>query len=392
MKTIKLAYGETFLTAGIEEKRIKEIVESPLNSYRSGTDSLTLVQNALDDPVDTAPLSEIAKDKRRIVILANGKHRPTPERFTIPVILDRIFAGDPDADVTVLVATGGYGMMQQDALERRFGRDVMERARFVCHDVENPESMVQIDTLPTGTALYVCKEAVNADLLISEGSIAPHYLAGFTSAAMSVLPGIASRDSIRGAQNAASKEMAGAGVTENNGFYNDILFAARTAGVTFTLNVVLNLDRDIVFSAAGSLEGAQTACEEMLRTKCAISPRSSSYMLLSAGGAPLDHTFWGGLRALTTAEPMLEENSVVILATGCENGVGKPMAWQSRQLERALARSRIVCISEIPDDELADLGLIPADSIESAVRKADRLIGGEQPMTIIPDAASLIVS
>ncbi|ETJ29230.1 Transcriptional regulator, partial [human gut metagenome] len=53
-----------------------------------------------------------------------------------------------------------------------------------------------LGTLPSGGKLLINKNAVNCDLLISEGFIEPHFFAGFSGGRKSVLPGVSSRTTV----------------------------------------------------------------------------------------------------------------------------------------------------------------------------------------------------
>lgn len=56
--------------------------------------------------------------------------------------------------------------------------------------------MVEIGTLPSGGACKINAVAAQADLLIAEGFIESHFFAGFSGSRKSVLPGIASYETI----------------------------------------------------------------------------------------------------------------------------------------------------------------------------------------------------
>lgn len=73
--------------------------------------------------------------------------------------------------------------------------------------------------------------AVEADLLVAEGFIEPHFFAGFSGGRKSVLPGIASRKTVIYNHNAAfiDDPHSRTGVVEGNPIHIDMLYAARTA-------------------------------------------------------------------------------------------------------------------------------------------------------------------
>ena len=56
--------------------------------------------------------------------------------------------------------------------------------------------MVDLGILPSGGRLRINKAAVEADLLVAEGFIEPHFFAGFSGGRKSVLPGIAARETV----------------------------------------------------------------------------------------------------------------------------------------------------------------------------------------------------
>ena len=62
--------------------------------------------------------------------------------------------------------------------------------------------LVNIGVLPSGGLLIINKLAVEADLLVAEGFIEPHFFAGFSGGRKSVLPGIASRATVMYNHNA----------------------------------------------------------------------------------------------------------------------------------------------------------------------------------------------
>ena len=69
------------------------------------------------------------------------------------------------------------------------------------------------------------------DLLISEGFIEPHFFAGFSGGRKSVLPGIASRETVLANHCAefVDHPKARTGVLEGNPIHADMLFAAKAA-------------------------------------------------------------------------------------------------------------------------------------------------------------------
>ena len=71
----------------------------------------------------------------------------------------------------------------------------------------------------------------------------------------------------------------------------------------------------------------------------------------------------------------------------------EPDQWQSQIFARVLMRARVIFISDAPDAVVRDLHMLPAHSVEEAVRMADELIGRpDAGITVIPDGVSVIVA
>ena len=76
------------------------------------------------------------------------------------------------------------------------GEEIVENEEIVIHISTDDSQMVKAGVLPSGGDFYLNKVAFEADLLIAEGFIEPHFFAGFSGGRKSILPGIASAKTI----------------------------------------------------------------------------------------------------------------------------------------------------------------------------------------------------
>lgn len=104
-------------------------------------------------------------------------------------------ASDPIAEVERALDTP-IGSLKLEELIEKLGEDIVKREHIVCHDSTDDNMMADIGVLPSGGRLLVNRLAVEADLLVSEGFIEPHFFAGFSGGRKSVLPGIASKETV----------------------------------------------------------------------------------------------------------------------------------------------------------------------------------------------------
>ncbi len=188
MATINLPYGKEYINATIPDERLAGVLTSKLHGYKPEVSEETLIRDALANPVDCAPLYELARGKNKIVIIASDHTRPVPSKVIIPPMLEEIRRGNPDADITILIATGCHRGTTIGELREKFGDEIVNNEKIIVHDCADKDNLVNIGTLPSGGTLSINRLAHEADLLVSEGFIEPHFFAGFSGGRKSVLP------------------------------------------------------------------------------------------------------------------------------------------------------------------------------------------------------------
>jgi nickel-dependent lactate racemase len=192
---VHIPYGKTFIDfdetgASVLTSRIGE-----LKAEGSGSD---IVKKAMANPIDSPRLSELAKGKKTCTIIISDHTRPVPSRDILPNMFAELRQGSPDIAITLLVATGFHRPTSTEELEAKLGREIMDQVKIVVHDCRNPDSNVQVGVLPSGAPCIIDRVAAEADLLISEGFIEPHFFAGFSGGRKSVLPGISDQVTVLG--------------------------------------------------------------------------------------------------------------------------------------------------------------------------------------------------
>ena len=202
MKEFKLPYGKEYLNAQIEEEHLAGVLVSELHSYKAPKSGAELVQEALENPIGSPRLCDMAVGKKNVVIISSDHTRPVPSHIIMPLLLAEVRKGNPDADITILISTGLHRLTTVEELEGKFGKEITDNERIIVHDCDKHE-MTHLGKLPSGGNLIINKIATDADLLIAEGFIEPHFFAGFSGGRKSVLPGVASRETVMYNHNSA---------------------------------------------------------------------------------------------------------------------------------------------------------------------------------------------
>ena len=252
---IQFPYGKTHLEYDFE---VVNVLTSSIESYDPGKSAQALVEEAMHAPVDSACLQELAKDKENVVIIASDHTRPVPSKVILPPMLLAIREGNPNADITILVATGCHRETTKEELVAKFGQNIVDSEKIVVHDCDDTSNMVNLGTLPSGGQCLINRIAAEADLLLAEGFIEPHFFAGFSGGRKSVLPGVAARETVLANHCAEfiAHPCARTGILEDNPIHRDMLWAAKQAKLRYIVNVVLNGEKEVIYAVAGELEAA----------------------------------------------------------------------------------------------------------------------------------------
>lgn len=423
MKEFLLPYGKETLKTEIEDEHLAGVLVSELHSYKAPKSGAELVQDALEHPVGSPRLCDIAVGKKKVVVISSDHTRPVPSHIIMPLLLAEIRKGNPDADITILISTGLHRGTKKEELEAKFGKEITDKEKIVVHDCDDKENMVYIGKLPSGGNIILNRLAVEADLLVAEGFIEPHFFAGFSGGRKSVLPGVASRETVMYNHNSAfiADPHSRTGVIEGNPIHNDMLYAARAARLDFIINVVIDPRHDPIFAVAGDCDLAHRAGREFLASKCQVDAVPADIVISTNGGYPLDQNIYQSVKGMTAAEATVKEGGVIVMLSKADDGHGgksfhetfrdekdlnrmmqtfmdrKPEEtiidqWQSQIFARLLLKATVIFVSSSDDQLVEDLHMIPAHSIEDAMEKAKAIVKKDDyQVTVIPDGVSVIV-
>lgn len=422
MAEVKFPYGKEMLSLDIADDRLKAVLVSNLHHYKAEKGQVELVKEALEHPVGTPKLSEMAKGKKNIVLIASDHTRPVPSKAIVPAMLEEIRKGNPDADITILIATGCHRETSKEELVNKFGEEIVANEKIVVHDCDN-SPLVNIGTLPSGGECIINQLAYDADLLVAEGFIEPHFFAGFSGARKSVLPGIASRVTVMAnhCSEFIADPKARTGILEGNPIHKDMVWAARQAKLAFIVNVVINAEKEAIYAVAGDMEEAHAKGCEFLSGLCKVDAVPADIVISTNGGYPLDQNIYQAVKGMTAAEATVKKGGVIIMLAKSNDGHGGehfyhqmadepdiektlalfmsrgrnetvPDQWQTQIFIRVLQKASVIYVSEAPDEMVKGLHMIPAHSLEEAMKMAEEMTGdANASVTAIPDGVSVMV-
>jgi len=236
-----------------------------------------------------------------------------------------------------------------------------------------------------------------------------------------VCPGIAAADTILPFHSPPLLEdpRAAAGVLDGNPVHEISMEVARTAGVDFTFNVVIDATRRPVAVFAGSLEATHEAAAAFVADFASVAlPESVPIAIASCGGYPLDDTFYQAVKGMMAPMPILQDDGTVIAVARIEEGIGSEEytrlmmetadwrqfhewimdpthfvidQWELEMQIKILRRAEIVMVSEgLTDDVLRACFVTPASSVEAAVEYALAKHGRDARIAVLPQGPYVI--
>ena len=422
MTNISIPYYLGNIKLQINEENLKAVIQHTEENINEEPNEVEIVKRALEHPIGSKRLKDIAKDKEKILIITSDHTRSVPSRITLPLLLEEIRLNNKQADISIIVATGLHRKTTDEELRRMFGDEIVDNERIVVSDAYKEEDFVYICDLPSSASFCVHKEATECDLLIAEGFIEPHFFAGFSGGRKSVLPGICSKETIN--ENHSYKAIANknsiAGVLKDNPISEDMDYAANRVNLQFILNVALNPRKQIVEAFCGDMVKAYEVGVKYIRKTAQKKAVTGDIIVTGNGGYPLDQNLYQSVKAVSTAEICADEGAVIVMCCSCIDGMGGehfgrimtsgtpeemmeflskippketiPEQWNAQIYFKVLMKHKVILVSEYFDHEIIEkANIIAASTIDEAMEKAFELKGKDAKVVVIPDGVAVMI-
>jgi len=225
-----------------------DLIECQMAGYNFVPLSNSQFQEAIENPISSPRIRDLARGKKKVVILFDDLSRPTPAYTILPFVLKELEEGGVSGDkIRFVCAYGCHRPLTREEVIKKLGREVVENYLVFNHNVY--EHHIKVGTTSRGTPVLINREVASCDLKIGVGCIIPHFTAGFGGGAKIMLPGAAAIESITHNHvvlHNAHPEQIGLGKINSNPRRLDMEEAARIAGLDIVVNVVLNHRKEIL--------------------------------------------------------------------------------------------------------------------------------------------------
>jgi nickel-dependent lactate racemase len=418
---LSLAYGHAEiaceLPGGARVDLLEKRAVAPLR------DPASTLRDALERPIGAPPLTELARGRRDAVIVISDRTRPVPNAVLLPPILDALRRGGlaPEA-VTLLVGTGLHRPCTDAELREMLGDELASSLHIVQHDARDAASHLDLGRTRGGMPILIDRFFVESDLRIVTGLIEPHLMAGYSGGRKGVCPGLAAVETVRVAHGPAMLEAhVGPGIVAGNPLHEALLEVVRRVGVHFLVNVALDRERRIAGIFCGDIEQAHAEGMRFVEDESMVSLGAPADLVIaSAGGDPLDATFYQAIKGISAASGVVRAGGVILLCAALGEGVGSasferllrasasPGAfeqrladasffeidqWMVQHLCQAHRRARILIYSDgLPEAVLRELLVEPVASPSAGIARALALLPPNPRIAVLPQGPYVLAT
>lgn len=394
----------------------QDVIEDPINAIR----------NTIKNPIGTPSLKKIVKSKKEIksvCIVVSDATRPVPSHLLLKGLLKELSDyGLQEDKILVLIATGLHRTSRKDELERILGEYLTSSVKIVDHIARDKNSLVYLGNTINNIPIYINKHYYESDLKILTGYVEPHFFFGFSGGRKSIVPGIAGAETIlanHSAENIASSN-ARFGIYKNNPMAENSTEIAKLVGVDFVVNVSINENHKITQVAAGDLERVhKKLVNYQLKHIFKEIQEPFDIVVCGNGGYPLDLNLYQAVKSMAIGEMVVKKNGTIISVNECADGIGGGQdefkellfsdmppeeiykkvlnneivvldQWEIQVLTRIMMMADVYIISKMKEDEIGNIGLKHAKTVEEAIKKSLNKHGSKAKILFLPNGPQIL--
>ena len=326
---LDLAYGKERVTTDLDWGQCLGVLD--IADVPELPDVRAAVEDVLHNPIGMdRSIFDIVRPGETVAIIVSDSFRATRSaQFLPPLIKGLNEAGIKDKDICFLSATGTHRAPTPEEYAVILGPDLYARFkdRAYINDAHKAGEHAFMGTTSRGTPVYFDKRVCDADRVIATGSVVLHYFGGFGGGRKSILPGIATVETIshNHSMNLDPNEdrlnpNVAIGKTTGNPVAEDMLEGSKFLHVDFLLNTVLNRHGRISGIFAGDLEAAHEKACAFARELFAVHIDTRADLVIASTGAIKN--FVQTHKALFNAYQAVKPGGRIIMLCQCPEGLG----------------------------------------------------------------------
>lgn len=409
---------------------------------------------ALEEPIGQLRLQEFIEPHHKIVIVVSDKARKLPRENMIEAI-HRELPHIPHSQITIIIANGThnpskpqelglsdefikrYRWISHDSKDlkqlRYIGRSPWKMKGFflkilpgeikktwigksqsitnwlIALKKRDSNELIQLSLLSlpikllllffsgVGIPIFLNKAIFNVDWIISIGQIQPHYFAGFSGGIKNVFPGLGAKFSIAFNHFMKIHPTAKIGNVEKNIVRDDLETVAKLLPKITILNIVGGPGGKIYGAVAGDPIAAHRVGAKICREANIGEFKRKSDIVVVSASEPMGKSIYQLAKALVPASFVVKKGGTIICTGTCCEGVGGSYLIINQIIYRNGIKQylplgvTLKLVSEASTHVVEKTFLRPVPSLDAALEEAFALYGADASLTVIPEAAQLMV-
>jgi nickel-dependent lactate racemase len=335
MNEIELRYGGSRLPFPQGRGRFDVLAPS------EETAALTDVElgDRLDCPIDSPPLDEVVSPGESVLIVVPDATRRSGAGQVVNLLVRRLIAaGTMPHEIAVLIATGIHRGVTEEEKREILTPFIVQRLKVHGHrakDLMEAAGLASGSFSDHGTVLGDIPVRLNSklstyDRVITVGSVAFHYFAGFTGGRKLICPGVAAEETIAATHRLAfdferlqRREGVGPGRLTGNPVHEAFIEAASKRPPDFSVNTVVNGSGEVTGLYCGHWRTShEEACRIYAAANTVAVSEKRDLVIASCGGFPGDINMIQAHKALDGAAEACREGGRIVLLAECRDGLG----------------------------------------------------------------------
>ncbi len=334
--TAKMKYGtETVEISFAGVKSVEVLNPDPMPEIEDAAEAFRVCVE--EGAIASAPLRDRISASDKVTIVVSDITRSWMHQGDILTLLGHYLHDEmkvPFENICVLIALGTHRKSTEQEKEIVAGSYMYENVTVVDHDCDG--ECVLVGRTSRGTDVRVNPLIVGRKVIVVGGTV-HHMMAGFGGGRKNILPGVASRDTIRQNHSRAldpniahSDPRVGCALLQDNPINEDMNEAASFVEVAYSINIVVATSGRYSGLFGGSLyEAWKKSCEFQKKCYEKWIDHEADIVIVSSGGAPKDMNLYQGCKGMLNGMRAMKEGGTMLWFAKCPEGCGAPdyTAW-----------------------------------------------------------------
>ncbi len=408
----QLKYGKGDVEFHIDDKNyMGSLLPNEIEFELKGVEE---VKRSLENPIGSKRLKDIVKPGEKIAIVTSDITRPMPSKIVLPPVIEELKRAEvEEKDISIVLALGCHRNHTEEEIKLLVGEEIYNSDIQIIDS--EMDRCINFGRCKHGTPVDIFEPVAKADRIICMGNIEYHYFAGYSGGAKALMPGVSSHDAIQANHSNMVKEEAHAGNLDTNPVRQDIDEVGDYIKIDFLINVVLNSKKEIVRAVSGHyMEAHRAGCKDLDKMYGIQIERQADIAIVSPGGYPKDINIYQAQKGLDNAKHAVREGGIIILVASAKEGFGED-TFEDWMLNKApkdmikeikksfklgghkaaaiamvLGKAQIFMVSDLEDDLLRKISIVPFKTVQEAIDKALEELGPDSQILLLPSAGSTL--